>query len=316
MNFRKSITPALGALLVLPSFAIEAPPDDAPPPADITRPAAQDQAAAPVPQDASSAYLGVVAEKIPEMLASHLNLDAGHGIVLRAVMNDSPAAAAGLRIHDVITKVADRPVASSDELTASIREKNPGEVIKLDIIRNGKPQQSEVTLGKRPADLAAQPEMPLDQLNLDGIPEDFANRVRKMIEGNLGERMMDFGEGIHDVAPDIDRAMQDMRKKMRDAMDAVPDMEIPGGIRINQGATFRLMDDEGSIELKSVDGGKEITARDPQGKITWTGPWDTEQDKAGAPEEVRRRVERLGFEEQANGIRLRWNRGGNDPGGP
>jgi serine protease Do len=316
MSLCKSITPALGVLLVLPSFAIEAPPDDAPPPADIARQAAPDPAAAPEQQAAASAYLGVVAEKIPDMLASHLNLDAGHGIVLRAVMNDSPAAAAGLRIHDVITHVAGQPVASSDELTASIRGRNPGETIKLDIVRSGKPQQCEVTLGKRPADLAAQPEMPLEQLNLDGIPEDFAKRVRNMIEGNLGERIFEFGEGIHDVAPEIDRAMQDVRKKMRDAMEAVPDMKIPGGIRINQAATIRLMDDEGSIELKSVDGGKEITARNPQGKITWTGPWDTEQDKAGAPEELRRRVERLGFEEQANGIHLRWNRGDKNPGGP
>jgi hypothetical protein len=132
-----------------------------------------------------------------------------------------------------------------------------------------------------------------------------------MIEGNLGEMKLDFPEGIHDVPPEINQAMREMQDRMRKAAEGMPVPEIRGGgIQVNQGATFRLMDNEGSIEIKSIDGGKEITVRDPQGKVTWTGPWDTEQDKAGAPEDVRRRVERLNFDDQGNGLRLRWHRDG------
>jgi hypothetical protein len=65
------------------------------------------------------------------------------------------------------------------------------------------------------------------------------------------------------------------------------------------------MDDQGSIELKSNEGGKEITVRDKDQNITWTGPWDTDQDKAAAPDDVRKRVERLDFDSGANGLRLR-----------
>jgi hypothetical protein len=316
MNFRISTISALSALLVLPSFAIEAPSDDAPPPADIARenePEARNKAA----HGEASAYLGVVAEKVPDLLASHLDLEVGQGIVLLALMDGSPAAVAGLKVHDVITRVAGLAVASSDELTATIGSHKPGDVVQLEIIRKGKPLKSEVTLGSRPLDLAGQLARPLDQLNLDGIPDHFADRVRKMIEGNLDERLFEFGEGIHDLAPEIDRAMQDMRDKVRGAMGGMQELKIPGGdIRINQGATFRMMDDEGSIELKKVDEGKEVTVRDPQGNITWTGPWDTDQDKAGAPEEVRRRVERLNFQDHPNGIQLHLRNGGVFPDGP
>ena len=314
MNHRITITPFLAALLASPVYAIEAPPDDAPPPADpqaeAVNPAEAVEAPAPEMQ---RAYLGVVAERVPEMLASHLGLENGAGIVLRAVMPDGPAAKAGLRIHDVITRLAGQPVGSSDDLTNHINTRQPGDVIKLDLIRGGKPQEVDVTLGNRPAELAGMEIHPLDQLNLDGIPNHFADRVRKMIEGNLGEMKLDFGQGIHDVPPEIDQAMREMQDRMRKAAEGMPIPEIRGGVQINQGATLRMMDNDGSIEIKSNDGGKEITVRDPQGKVTWTGPWDTEQDKAGAPEDIRRRVERLNFDDQGNGLRLRWNRQGDGP---
>jgi hypothetical protein len=76
------------------------------------------------------------------------------------------------------------------------------------------------------------------------------------------------------------------------------------------------MDDQGSIELKAVDGGKEITVRDPQDQIIWSGPWDTEQDKAAAPDDVRQRIERLNFDGQGNGLRLQFRGNGIDPEGP
>jgi hypothetical protein len=67
------------------------------------------------------------------------------------------------------------------------------------------------------------------------------------------------------------------------------------------------MDEQGSIELKSTDGSKEVTIRDKENNITWTGPWDTEQDRAAAPDDVRQRVERLNLDTriQGNGIHLR-----------
>jgi hypothetical protein len=54
-----------------------------------------------------------------------------------------------------------------------------------------------------------------------------------------------------------------------------------------------MMDDQGSIELKTADGGSEIRVTDNAGKEVWSGPWDTDQDKAAAPPAIRKRVERL-----------------------
>ena len=289
-------------LTAMPVFAIEAPPDDAPPPVEVTPPAA----AGPV-EKADVAYLGVVSAAVPEMLVEHLKLKAGEGVIVKAVMPAGPAAKAGLAVHDVITRVGDDPVGSSEELTARIAARKPGETIRLDVIHQGKAAGLDVTLGNRPEQLPAPELGALDQLNLDGVPKDLADRVRRMIEGNLGELKLDFEKGIDDAAPQIEDAMRQMRERMGQAMEGlqIPGIPQQGGIEIHQGATFRLMDEQGSIELKSNEGGKEITVRDKDQNITWTGPWDTDQDKAAAPEDVRRRVERLDFDSGANGLRLR-----------
>ena len=189
------------------------------------------------------------------------------------------------------------------------------------VIHKGKPAGVDVTLGTRPDEIAGMEPMPLDQLNLDGIPRDLADRVRGAIEGNLGGMDLRFGDGALQAAPKMEDAMREMKLRVEKAMEGLGGFELPeeGGINVQQGASIRLMDEQGSIELKSNDGGKEVTLRDKQNKIVWTGPWDTEQDKAAAPDDVRKRVERLNFDSKFNGNGLRL-RGGlrmpdDEPGG-
>jgi len=297
-----SLIPLTAWLSALPVYAIEAPPDDAPPPAEVGQPAAEAPA-----EKSDIAYLGVVSATVPEMLADHLNLKVGEGIVVRALMPDGPAAKAGLVVNDVITSVAGKPVGTSDELTARIAAQKPGDTVRLDVIHRGKSAGVDIVLGHRPARAEAPALGALDELNLDGVPKDLADRVKRMIEGNLGELKFDLEQGVEEAAPQIEDAMREMRERMGQAMRGmkIPDIGQQGGVEIHQGATFRLMDEQGSLELKAKDGGKEITVRDRDQNITWTGPWDTEQDKAAAPEDVRRRVERLDFDSGANGLRFR-----------
>jgi serine protease Do len=303
-----TITVTLAALFAMRAHAIETPADDAPPP-PIAGAIPADNDAKPEVK-AETAYLGVVSSEIPEMLAAHIGVKQGEGIVVRAVMPDSPAAKAGIANYDVITRVAGQAVGSSEDLTKQVTAHKPGETVHLNLIHEGKATEADVTLGERPAQFADIDARPLDPLNLDGIPKELADRVRDMIQGNLGGLQMQFGPngGIADD-PQINEAMRDMKLRMENAMKGLkaPDLQMKGGIDIQQGATIRMLDGDGSIELKSSDGGKEVTIRDKDNKITWTGPWDTEQDKAAAPDDVRERVERLNLDTtfKGNGLRLR-----------
>ena len=136
----------------------------------------------------------------------------------------------------------------------------------------------------------------IEQLDLDGLPKEFAERIRDAIAGNIGGR--DLGND----------AMLDLQKRMQGAL-AEGGLKLPGNekLQLEGGATVRMRDDQGSVELHSKDGAKEVTIRDQQDQVTWKGPWDTAQDKAAAPPAVRQRVDALNLDPdfKGNGFRLR-----------
>lgn len=318
--FPTALTAALAVVWASPARAIEAPADDAPPP-----PAAADDAEAkdkpfslplappaePAKPDAKAkvdtAYLGVASAQVPELLADHLGLKPGEGVVVQAVMPDSPAAKAGIAIHDVITHVGKEAIGSSMDLTRAVSAAKPGDTAHLSIIHKGKPAELDVALGVRPAAMAQAHPQALDQLNLDGVPKELADRVRGMIQGNLGGIDIQPGAG---APAQMEEAVREMKKRMEDAMQGfnLPEDALEPQAQVEQNAAIRLLDEKGSIELKSDNGGKEVTIRDKENQVTWTGPWDTEQDKAAAPDDVRKRVERLNLDQnfQGNGLRLKF----------
>lgn len=317
-NLFPFITAALAAVLIAPASALEAPADDAPPPPaaenaialpEIKLPAGG-QAAPQAKAKAETAFLGVVSGEVPEMLADHLDLNPGEGIVVRSLVPDGPAAKSGIAVNDVITKVAGEPVGSPLAISNQIAAHTPGETVTLDLIHKGKPAKLDVTLGVKPAGIAAMEPQPLDGLNLEGLPRELADRVRRAIEGNVGD--LQLGNDQVQMPPQMEEAMRDLKKRMDGAMGKgfLPPAAAGGGkLQIQGGATVRMRDNQGSVEVKSNDGSKEVTIRDQQDNVTWSGPWDTAQDKAAAPAEVRQRVDSLNIDTEfkGNGLRLRMN---------
>jgi S1-C subfamily serine protease len=68
-----------------------------------------------------------------------------------AVIPGSPAAKAGLASGDVITKVDDTAITSSDAFVSVISGYKPGQTVTLTVVSNGKTRTVKVTLGVRPA---------------------------------------------------------------------------------------------------------------------------------------------------------------------
>lgn len=301
----------ISTALVSSSIAIEAPADNAPPPAlpegqtaplpEIKRDTQPGITIPAIPKDAP--FLGVVSGMVPEMLADHLKLKPGTGVIIRSLVPDGPASKAGLTINDVITRVAGKPVNSPQELSETIAEHQPGDTLAIDLIHQGSPSTKELTLGVRPADLAAL--QSLDPLTLDALPQDLAERIRKAIEGNIGQLDLLGGAGGQ-ALPDMDEAIRQLKKRMEQEIGAIPAPAAPAAGKIHAEATVKFNDRDGSIEVKSKDGGKVVTARDPNGNITWSGPWDTEQDKAAAPANVRSRVDSLNMDPNFKGGGLRF----------
>ncbi len=70
-----------------------------------------------------------------------------HGVVIESVGADTPAEHAGLRLGDIITAVDSKPTPTGDDLLGLISEANPGSRLRVNYLRDGKPQQTDLTVG-------------------------------------------------------------------------------------------------------------------------------------------------------------------------
>ena len=315
MNYGKVLTAITVSLMATRAAAVEAPADDAPPPARslerenqaLTPPAAPAPPAS-IASKPGNAFLGVVSESVPETFTSHLGID--KAIVVKSLMPDGPAAKAGIMANDIITHIGGQAIQSPDELTRKVTSHQPGEKIRVAIIRKGQPQDLDVTLGQRPNEFADTiPEPRTNKPDLNAIPNDLRERARQMLGENFGEREMNFEQQLQGIFPEMNDAMKQFRQHMENAFQNLeaPKFNRERGIHLQQGATFRLSDEKGCVEIHSNNGSKEVTVRDKDQRITWSGPWDTAQDKAAAPESVRERIEALNIDSSfgGNGLRLR-----------
>jgi len=73
----------------------------------------------------------------------------GSGVTVSNVVSGSPADQAGLKIGDTITSVDGKDVKSGDDLVADIASRKPGSKAKLAFVRNGKKQDTTVTIADR-----------------------------------------------------------------------------------------------------------------------------------------------------------------------
>ncbi|AOB30691.1 peptidase [Bordetella sp. H567] len=93
------------------------------------------------------AMLGVTVQEVNQQLANSFKLDSPTGALVANVEKGSAADKAGLKSGDVIRAVDGRPIVSSGDLSAFITLQDPGQRVKLDIWRDGKPEQLMATLG-------------------------------------------------------------------------------------------------------------------------------------------------------------------------
>lgn len=95
-------------------------------------------------------YLGVYLEDVDDEAARRLGLPKEEGALVEDVVDDSPAAEAGLQKDDVIVGYNGETVESISELSRLVRETPAGRTVTLDVIRNGQARQISAELGERP----------------------------------------------------------------------------------------------------------------------------------------------------------------------
>ena len=101
-------------------------------------------------------YLGLYPQDVTPALARQFGLNKPGGALVSGLKPDAPAAKAGLRDGDVILAVNGQPVESGNDLRLRISQTAPGTSVKLQVSRDGKIQDVNVTLGELPGEKNAE----------------------------------------------------------------------------------------------------------------------------------------------------------------
>ena len=93
-------------------------------------------------------YMGISFQPINPDIAARYNLPAKWGVFITKVESGSPADQAGLKENDIITKVGDITLDETHSYVNSLFKYKPGDQIALEVMRDGKATQLQITLGE------------------------------------------------------------------------------------------------------------------------------------------------------------------------
>ena len=116
-------------------------------PVDVAR-----QVATAILKDGAVArgWIGVQTRELTPELAEALKLGDAKGVLIGGVVTDAPAAKAGIKPGDVLTRIGEHAVATPAELLASVAALKPKSQVEVGVQRAGKAMSFSLAVGQRP----------------------------------------------------------------------------------------------------------------------------------------------------------------------
>src|ERR1700704_6524633 len=304
---------AIAALGLLPAIGFAQPPAPPNPPNPPSAPMPPVPPNPPKDRERDKApkvpvtFLGVETSEVPRVVSEQLGLAKGFGLVVDYVVPDGPAAAAGVQQNDILKMLNDQILLEPGQLRKLLQTFQEGQTVTLTLMRKGQEQKISVKLVKKEVRGRRDGGMPGHHdfgFNFDNGNMDFGN----VDLGDLKERLQDMKEHLKEQIGDQREVIQDAVMKANEEVRRARD-EVRRNGRVNlfssdNGALKKtsidigkaqivFSDDKGEMKLETVDGKKLLTAKDPQGKLLFSGPVETKEDLDKVPADVRQRFDKL-----------------------
>ncbi|MDP9004838.1 MAG: PDZ domain-containing protein [Verrucomicrobiota bacterium] len=307
-----AVMAALG-LLPITGFS-QTPPAPPLPPAPPTNPVPPLQPVVPKDKDHDRdkgpkipvTFLGVETSEVPRVVSEQLGLAKGFGLVVDYVVPDGPAATAGVQQSDILKMLNDQILMQPDQLAKLVRSFPENTSVTLTILRKGAETKVTVKLGKR--------EVP-SRNNYFG-PDPSRHHHDKDMGFNYNFQMPDMSDlpdlqkmredlAKMKIGPMVNNAVRDaQREAMRARAEALKAARRVRVVTSDAGAqkstTIDLdravivsTDPQGELKIEKVDGKRVLTAKDPQGRLLFSGPVDSKEELEKVPADVRQRYEKL-----------------------
>ena len=139
-------------------------------------------------------YIGIAVSPLSEETAGVIGIKSG--AVVQDVTEDAPAAKAGLKVNDVITKVNDKTIRDSNDLVQVISETDPGDLVTFSVYRQGTELTLEIEIGSKTESALKNEEAAEASAEQDdgqqNMPNDFGSGGQQGMQGWSDKDFEDF----------------------------------------------------------------------------------------------------------------------------
>jgi len=145
----------------------------------------------------SRGWLGIAIQEISKELSESFNMKSTQGALVAGVEKESPADKGGLKPGDVILKFGENDIKISSDLPKFVSSTKPGSKIPVNILRQGKEKQLEITIGEMPTEdmVVARKNNEQTQKNRIGLTvKDLTPQQKKQIKENAGVLVLDVAD--------------------------------------------------------------------------------------------------------------------------
>ena len=163
------------------------------------------------------AYLGVMIQPVTQDVASQLKLKVHHGVLVREVRDNTPAAKAGVQPGDVIMQFAGKPVNTPRELQNMVEESPIGSTNPVALLRDGKEMTVNVTSAELPAEATAEEGPAESSEGHSGTTFQQLGIQTETLTPSLAQQLgvkADYGVAITEVRPGSPAASAGLSKGM------------------------------------------------------------------------------------------------------
>lgn len=257
------------------------------------------------PQPRPSPFLGVQLGPVEPALASQLGLDEGTGALVNVVAENSPAYKAGLKEHDVISKIDGETVRGPQDVVRRISERKKGDKIKLEVFRGGKKIEVEAVLGEK-RDAWPEPRRLRDALK--SFQYRVVPRMRvyttRPTEHEHEEIVIEFDSEQNEEGTGVKSDGDPGRPRMRDKggpapdnvpaeVDAKPQQPNAPSMTVHSTKMIVVRTDQDVTTVQEVDGKRFVTVKDLNDKVIFEGQVNSDSDKEKLPPNIRERLDRI-----------------------
>ncbi len=159
-------------------------------------------------------FLGVETMTLEDELADYFEVK--HGVMIKRVVEDSPAEKAKMQAGDIIVEIADEKIKTNEDVFDVVRSHKPDETVEVKFVRRGRAKSVKATLSGttdhsvRMPSLRAIPGLSERIMLYDSEDfEDITDKVKEALEDlNLDE--LDF----HEESEDLKLEMMELKKEM------------------------------------------------------------------------------------------------------